>query len=117
MLQLCNVPLNGIAGNGTWEEYSREFQKILSGLPVAVNGNGFSKEATVYGKATWENGSKASSACVNWLKSMVREQRVTSDTGKPRNDCVAWRHRFVNRAAVTACSIRQGKRAFVIRAC
>jgi len=80
MLELCNVPLNGIAGNGTWEEYSREFQKILSGVPVAVNGNGFSEEAKAYGKATWENGSKVSSAFVNWMKSLVREQKFISDT-------------------------------------
>ena len=80
MLELGNLPLNGIAGNGTWEEYSREFQKILSGAPIAVNGNGFSEEAKAYGKATWENGSKASSAFVNWMKSLVREQKFTSDT-------------------------------------
>ncbi len=110
MLELGNVPLNGIPGNGHWEEYSREFQKLLSGAPFAVNGNGFSKEATVYGKATWENGSKASSACVSWLKRLVREQKFTSDTeeaGRIVCDCLDATESFIGETF--ACLLDQVK--------
>lgn len=116
MLELGNVPLHGVAGNGNWEEYSRSFQKLLSGAPFAVNGNGFSKEATVYGKATWENGSKASSACVNWLKSMVREQRVTSDSGEAGRivcDCLDATESFIGETFACLLDQVRANSAFV----
>ncbi|NPV03981.1 MAG: hypothetical protein HPY67_04535 [Syntrophaceae bacterium] len=110
MLELGNVPLNGIPGNGHWKEYSRELQKLLSGAPFAVNGTGFSKEATVYGKATWENGSKATTACVNFMKHMFREQKFTTDTdeaGRIVCDCLDAAESFIGETV--ACLLDQVK--------
>ena len=104
MLELCNLPLNVVGSNGNWEEYTREFRKLVAGTPIAVSGNGFSEEARAYGKATWENGSRVSSAYVNWMKSLLQGQKLTSDTeeaGVIGEKHFGFVHKMVGRASGT----------------
>ena len=63
MLGLYNLPLNKLGDNTNLEEYSSELKKLVAGMPVMISGNGFSEELRQYGKATWANGSRVSSAC------------------------------------------------------
>ena len=62
-----------------WSAYSSEIKKLVAGMPVALSGNGFSEEFRQYGKASWANGSKAHSACMNWMMSLLHGQKLTSD--------------------------------------
>lgn len=108
MLELCSLPLNVVGSNGNWEEYSREFRKLVAGTPIAVSGNGFSEEVRAYGKATWENGSRASSAYVNWMKSLLQGQKLTSDTeeaGRIVRNCLDTTESFIEESA--ACLLGQ----------
>lgn len=79
MLALCKLPLNTLGGNLKMEEYSSELKKLVAAMPVALSGNGFSEEFKQYGKASWANGSKANSACMNWMTSLLHGQKLTSD--------------------------------------
>jgi hypothetical protein len=79
MLELCKLPVNTLGGNARLEEYSHELKKLVAAMPVALSGNGFSEEFKQYGKATWANGSKANSACMNWMTSLLHGQKLTSD--------------------------------------
>jgi len=110
MLELCNLPLNVVGSNGNWEEYTREFRKLVSGTPIAVSGNGFSQEVRAYGKATWENGSRVSSAYVNWMKSLLQGQKLTSDTeeaGRIVRNCLDTTESFIEESV--ACLLGQVK--------
>jgi hypothetical protein len=110
MLELYNMPLSVIGSNGGSEELSREFQKFITGAPFAVSGNGFSEEIKAYGKATWENGSRASSACMNWLKELLREQKLTADgkeAGQVVKSCLELTESFLEQSA--ACWMDQVK--------
>ncbi len=79
MLELCNLPLYTLGDNARLETYSSELKKLLAGMPVVLSGNGFSEEFRKYGKATWENGSRASSACIDWMKHLLPTQKVAAD--------------------------------------
>ncbi len=79
MLGLCSLPVNTLGENGAWEEYSREFLDFAAKTPFALTGNGFSEEITQYGKETWKNSSRASSACMSWLKSLLCQHKIMSD--------------------------------------
>jgi hypothetical protein len=110
MLELCNLPLNVVGSNGNWEEYTREFRKLVAGTPIAVSGNGFSQEVRDYGKATWENGSRVSSAYVNWMKSLLQGQKLTSDTeeaGRIVRNCLDTTESFIEESV--ACLLGQVK--------
>ena len=110
MLELCNLPLNVVGSNGNWEEYAREFRKLVAGTPIAVSGNGFSQEVRDYGKATWENGSRVSSAYVNWMKSLLQGQKLTSDTeeaGRIVRNCLDTTESFIEESV--ACVLGQVK--------
>ena len=110
MLELCNLPLNVVGSNGNWEEYTREFRKLVAGTPIAVSGNGFSEEVRAYGKATWENGSRFSSAYVNWMKSLLQGQKLTSDTeeaGRIVRNCLDTTESFIEESV--ACLLGQVK--------
>jgi hypothetical protein len=48
-------------------------------MPVMISGNGFSEELKQYGKATWANGSRVSSACIDWMKHLLSEQKISAD--------------------------------------
>ena len=110
MLELCNLPLNVVGSNGNWEEYTLEFRKLVAGTPIAVSGNGFSEEVRAYGKATWENGSRVSSAYVNWMKSLLQGQKLTSDTeeaGRIVRNCLDTTESFIEESV--ACLLGQVK--------
>lgn len=79
MLELYNLPLNKLGDNANLEEYSRELKKLVAGMPVMISGNGFSEELKQYGKATWANGSRVSSACIDWMKHLLSEQKISAD--------------------------------------
>ncbi len=76
VLELYSLPLGTNGNNGSWAEYSRELQKFFAETPIAVSGNGFSEEVRTYGKKTWENGEKATSAYVNWIKALLQGQKL-----------------------------------------
>jgi len=102
ILELCSVPANVIENNGNCEELSREFQKLIAGAPFAVSGNGFSEEIKAYGKATWENGSRASSAYINWMKELLRQQKLTADgkeAGQLVKSCLELTESFLEKSA------------------
>ena len=79
MLALCKLPLNTLGDHARLEAYSSEIKKLVAAMPVALSGNGFSKEFTQYGKASWANGSKAHSACMSWMMSLLHGQKLTAD--------------------------------------
>lgn len=79
MLALCKLPINTLGNQSGLDACSSEFKKLLAGMPVALSGNGISEEFRQYGKASWENGSKAHSACMNWMMSLLHGQKLTSD--------------------------------------
>jgi hypothetical protein len=79
MLELYKLPLNTFGDHARLEAYSSEIKKLVAEMPVALSGNGFSEELRQYGKASWANGSKANSACMNWMTSLLHEQKLTSD--------------------------------------
>jgi hypothetical protein len=79
MLTLCKLPLNTLGDHAGLEAYSFEIKKLVAGMPVALSGNGFSEEFRQYGKASWSNGSKAHTACMNWMMSLLHGQKLTSD--------------------------------------
>ncbi len=79
MLGLCSLPSNTLGDNVQPEEYSREFLDFAARTPFALTGNGISAEIRHYGKETWKNGSRASSACMSWMKSLLREHKIASD--------------------------------------
>jgi hypothetical protein len=79
VLGLCSLPLNTIGDNRTWDEYSRELLELAANTPFPMTRNGFPEEITHYGKETWKNGSRASSACMSWMKSLLCEHKIASD--------------------------------------
>jgi hypothetical protein len=79
MHALCKLPLNTFGDNAKMEEYSGELKKLLAAMPIVLSENGFSEEFKQYGKASWANGSKANSACMNWMTSLLHGQKLTSD--------------------------------------
>ena len=76
VLELYRLPMGTNGNNGNWAEYYSEFQKLVAETPIAVSGNGFSEEVRTYGKKTWENGEKATSAYVNWMKTLLQGQKL-----------------------------------------
>ena len=110
MLELCRMPLSPVGGNGNWEEVSREFRRLVAETPFAVSGNGFSEELRAYGKATWENGSRASSDCMNWMRDLLREQKITTDgteAGQIVKSCLDLTESFLQKSL--ACWMDQVK--------
>ncbi len=79
MLAFCKLPFNTLGDHAGLESYSSEIKKLVAAMPVALSGSGFSEEFTQYGKASWANGSKAQSACMNWMTSLLHGQKLTSD--------------------------------------
>lgn len=110
MLELCSLPVNGIGNNGNWEEASRDFRGLLTGAPFAVSGNGMSEDLKAYGKLTWENGSRTSSAYIKWMKDLLREQKFTADgkeTGQVVESCLELTESFLKESL--ACWMDQVK--------
>ena len=79
MLALCKLPVNTLGDHAGLEAYSSEIKKLVAGMPIAISGNGFSEEFRQYGKTSWANGSKAHSACMKWMMSLLHGQKLTSD--------------------------------------
>jgi hypothetical protein len=110
MLGLCSLPSNTPGNNGTWEEYSREFLEFAARTPFALTGNGFSEEITHYGKETWKNGSRASSACMSWMKNILCGQKIASDgkeAGQVVKNCLEATESFIEESV--ACWMDQVK--------
>jgi hypothetical protein len=79
MLELYRLPLSTLGDRAKLDAYSSELKKLVAAMPVAISGNGFSDELRQYGKASWANGSKAHSACMSWMMSLLHNQKLTSD--------------------------------------
>ena len=79
MLEMFKLPLNTLGDPARLDAYSSELKKLVAAMPVAISGNGFSEELRQYGKASWANGSKAHSACMSWMMSLLHDQKLTSD--------------------------------------
>lgn len=110
VLELCSLPVNSLGSNGKWEEVSREFQKLLTGMPVPLSGNGLSEEIRQYGKATCSNGSRASLAGMNWMKGLLHEQKIASDSkeaGQVVKNCLEMTESFIEESV--ACLMDQVK--------
>jgi len=110
MLGLCDLPVNAPGGDKRWEEYSREFLDFAAKTPFALTGNGLSEEITQYGKETWKNSSRASSACMSWMKSLLCEQKITPDgreAGQAVQNCLAATESFIEESV--ACWVDQVK--------
>jgi hypothetical protein len=108
MLGLCSLPMLG--DNKGWAEYSREFLEFTGKTPFALSGNGLSEEITQYGKETWKNSSRASSACMSWMKSLLCEHKITSDSkeaGQAVKNCLAATESFIEESV--ACWMDQVK--------
>ena len=79
MLSLCRLPLDTLSDHARLDAYTSELKKLFAAMPVAISGNGFSEELKQYGKISWANGSKAHSACMSWMMSLLHSQKLTSD--------------------------------------
>ena len=79
MLSLCRLPLDTLGDRERLDAYTSEIKKLFAAMPVAISGNGFSEELKQYGKTSWANGSKAHSACMSWMMSLLHNQKLTSD--------------------------------------
>ena len=98
IFELYSLPLGANGSNGNWKEYTGEFRKLLAGTPLAVSGNGLPEELQAYGKATWDNGSRASSACMNWMKTILQGQKLTTsadEAGQSVRSCLRATEAFV----------------------
>jgi hypothetical protein len=108
MLALCKPPLNTIGDQAGLDAYSSELKKLVSGMPAALSGNGFSEEFRQYGKASWANGSKAHTACMNWMMSLLHGQKLTSnrkEAGEAMKNCLEATESFLK--ASVACWMDQ----------
>ena len=79
MLDLCRLPMETLGDHARLDAYAGELKKLVASMPVAISGNGFSEELKQYGKTSWANGSKAHSACMSWMLSLLHSQKLTSD--------------------------------------
>ena len=84
LYELLNDPAGVFFGRGKWEDAALEIRNLAGGMTGHLSGNGFSEQLTAYGKTTWENGSRASSACIDWMKHLVLEQKITADRKEAR---------------------------------
>ena len=93
MLELCKLPLNDARGPVGLDAYSSEFQKLVAGMPIALSGNGFSEEVEALRESVLGKRFESSSACVNWMKSLLHGQKLTSDRkeAERRSKGTAWR--------------------------
>ncbi len=110
MLGLCSLPVNTLGDNKKWTVYSREFLEFAGKTPFALSGNGLSEEITQYGKETWKNSSRASSACMNWMKSLLCEHKIASDgkeAGQVVKNCLEATESFIEESV--ACWMDQVK--------
>jgi hypothetical protein len=108
MLALCKLPLNTLGDQAGLDAYSSDLKKLVAGMPVALSGNGFSEEFRQYGKASWANGSKAHTACMNWMMSLLHGQKLTSDRKEAEEamkNCLAATESFLKEAV--ACWMDQ----------
>ena len=79
MVDLCRLPLETLGDHARLDAYTGELKKLVAAMPVAISGNGLSEELRQYGKTSWENGSKAHSACMSWMLGLLHSQKLTSD--------------------------------------
>jgi len=108
MLDLCRLPLDTLGDHARLHAYSSELKKLVAAMPVAISGNGFSEELKQYGKASWANGSKAHSACMSWMMSLLHNQKLTSDRKEAEEavkNCLETTESFLRESA--ACWMQQ----------
>jgi hypothetical protein len=106
--ELFNAPLEVFVERAKWEDAVREMRDLAGGMPGSFSGNGFSEELTAYGKSTWENSSRVSSACIEWMKHLVLEQKITADrkeAGQAAKNCLEATESFFEESL--ACCLDQ----------
>lgn len=107
LFELCNSPMETLVERAKWGSAALDIRN-LAGMPVHLSGNGFSEELTAYGKATWANSSRVSSACIDWMKILVLEQKITADgkeAGRAVKNCLEATESFAE--ASLACCLDQ----------
>lgn len=108
LFELCNFPLETVVEKAKWGAAALDISKLADGMPVPLSGNGFSEDLTDFGKATWANSSRASSACIDWMKTLVLEQKITADAkeaGRAVTSCLDATEAFAE--ASLACCLDQ----------
>lgn len=107
VFELFNSPMEAFVMRAKWGASALDIRN-LAGMPVPLSGNGFSEELTAYGKATWANSSRASSACIDWMKSLVLEQKIAADSkeaGQAAKKCLEATESFAEESL--ACCLDQ----------
>lgn len=84
LYELLNSPVGILLERANWEDAILGIRNLAGGMTDHISGNGFPEQLTAYGKTTWENGSRASSACIDWMKHLVLEQKITADRKEAR---------------------------------
>lgn len=107
LFELCNSPMETLVERAQRGAAALDIRNF-AGMPVPLSGNGFSEELTAYGKATWSNSSRVSSACIDWMKTLVLEQKITADgkeAGRAVKNCLEATESFAE--ASLACCLDQ----------
>jgi len=108
MLELCRLSLDTLGDHARLDIYSSDLKKLVGAMPVAISGNGLSEELKQFGKASWANGSKAHSACMSWMISLLHNQKLTSDKKEAEEavkNCLETTESFLKESA--ACWMQQ----------
>jgi len=108
LFELCNFPMETLAEKAKRGAAALDVRKLVAGVPAPLSVNGFSEALPAYGKATWANGSRASSACIGWMKTLVLEQKITADgkeAGRALKNCLEATESFAEESL--ACCLDQ----------
>lgn len=106
--ELFNSPMESFVERANWEDAVREMRELAGEMPGSFSGNGFSEELTAYGKSTWENSSRVSSACIDWMKHLVLENKLPADrteAGQAAKKCLEATESFIEESF--ACCLDQ----------
>lgn len=108
LFELCNFPMETLVEKARQGAAAFDVHKLVAGMQAPLSVNCFSEDLTSYGKATWANGSRASSACMDWMKTLVLEQRITVDgkeAGRALKSCLEATESFAEETL--ACCLGQ----------
>lgn len=108
LFDLFNSPMETLVEKTKWGSAAFDIRKLTAGMPVFLSGNGFSEDLTAYGKSTWANSSRVSSACIDWMKNLVLEQKISADgkeAGRAVKNCLEATESFAEESL--ACCLDQ----------
>lgn len=108
LFDLFNAPMETLVEKTKWGTAAFDIRRLAAGMPVFLSRNGFSEDLTAYGKSTWANSSRASSACIDWMKNLVLEQKISADgkeAGRAVKNCLEATESFAEESL--ACCLDQ----------